>query len=115
MSMKKSDNQPKQAMHKDLLVLVPSTFRAEDRRVASIISKVVHDLGGICCHTSAESMLFDELEERHQLKISEALKNGGRVFAFNASTELCKMGVTQMGNMHMEGAKRLEAAIASAL
>ena len=98
----------------NVLVLIPSSFRSDDRRVANMISKLVHKLGGFCCHTSAESMKFEELEERHQLRISKALEEGSRVFAFNASTELCDMGVVQMGNMHINGAKRLEAAIAAA-
>ncbi len=104
----------KQVMNaENILVLIPSSFRNDDRRVANMISVLVHKLGGICCHTSAESMKFEELEERHQLRISKALEEGGRVFAFNASTELCDMGVVQMGNMHINGAKRLEAAIAA--
>jgi hypothetical protein len=97
----------------NILVLIPSSFRSDDRRVANKISVLVHKLGGMCCHTSAESMKFEEPEERHQLRISKALEEGGRVFAFNASTELCNMGVVQMGNMHINGDKRLEAAIAA--
>ena len=97
----------------NILVLVPSSFRKEDNKIAGAISEIVHKLGGVCCHTSAKNMKFDELEERHQLRVSKALENGGRVFAFNASTELCDMGVVQMGNMHINGAKRLEAAIAA--
>ena len=105
----------KQVMNaEDILVLIPSSFRNDDRRIANMISALVHKLGGICCHTSAESMKFEDLEERHQLRVSKALENGGRVFAFNASTELCDMGVVQMGNMHINGAKRLEAAIVAA-
>ena len=110
--MKKMKKQVMNAAN--ILVLIPSSFRSDDRRVANKISVLVHKLGGMCCHTSAESMKFEELEERHQLRISKALEEGGRVFAFNASTELCDMGVVQMGNMHINGDKRLEAAIAAA-
>ena len=108
------DKMKKQTMDaENVLVLIPSSWHNDDQRIASLISAMVHKLGGVCCHTSAKSMKFEELEERHQLRISKALENGGRVFAFNASTELCDMGVVQMGNMHINGVKRLEAAIAA--
>jgi hypothetical protein len=97
-----------------VLVVIPTSFGADDRRIASMISGLVHKLGGSCCHTSSTTMRFDSIEERHQERISTALKNGARVFAFGASTELENMGVIQMGNIRLNAAKRLEAAIVGA-
>ncbi len=97
-----------------VLVVIPSSFDADDRSTACKISGLVHKLGGSCCHTSSTTMRFDSIEERHQERITTALKNGARVFAFGASAELEDMGVIQMGNIRLNAAKRLEAAIVGA-
>ena len=61
-----------------VLVVIPTSFGADDRRIASMISGLVHKLGGSCCHTSSTTMRFDSIEERHQERITTALKNGAR-------------------------------------
>ena len=70
--------------------------------------------GGSCCHTSSPTIKFGSIEERHQERIQAALKNDTKVYTFGASTELEQMGIIQMGNMRLNAAKRLEAAIVGA-
>lgn len=95
----------------DALVVIPSSFSAEDKRIANSISKLVHDLKCSCCHTSSADMEFDTIEERHQDRITSALENGTRVYAFGASASLEKMGVIQMGNIRLNALERLKAAL----
>lgn len=94
-----------------VLVIVPSSFYPEDRRIASAISELVRKLGGSCCHTSSSDMKFGSIEERHQDRIMSALKSGTKVYAFGASSELESMGIVQMGNIRLNAIKRLEAAL----
>lgn len=94
------------------LVIVPSDY-PKDRDIAKSISELVRKYGGFCCHTSSPTMKFDSIEERHQERIRAALKNGTKVYAFSASSELVQMGIIQMGNMRFKVTERLEAAISA--
>lgn len=90
------------------LFLIPSDFYESHRRAASAISKIIHDNGARCCHTSAQEMSFGSLEERHQIKVREALDAGAAVYAFNACTDLVELGIIQLGNMMLNGKQRVE-------
>ena len=90
------------------LFIIPSDNLENHCAEASAISKIIHDNGARCCHTSAQEMRFDFLEERHQIKVREALDAGVAVYAFNACTDLVELGIIQLGNMMLNGKQRVK-------
>lgn len=93
------------------LIVVPTSYRSEDTRIASALTDFVRKLGCDICHTSAPEMRFESIEERHQDRIRTALKNGITVYAFGVNSELESMGCVMMGGLKNDPIKRLKAAL----
>ena len=93
------------------LVIVPSSYRPEETRVASALTDFVRKLGYGICHTSSPEMRFESIEERHQDRIKTALKDGIAVYVFGANSELENMGCIMMGGLKNDPIKRLKTAL----
>lgn len=81
------------------VIVLPGYYGSANRSIIGALTKLAHEHGIFCCHTSTENPNLDTLEERHLMRINEALDAGKVVYAVNPASNLVELGVRPIGGM----------------